>query len=523
MSNMKKVAVSASAAAVAGLMMIGGASIMAYLTDEEKAVNTFTVGRVNVDLEEPNYPGNDSASVKNLVPNEEVNKDPQAENTGENDLISYIAYDIPVVMAITSAGNGTREYKGAKHPIELFKTVIKNADGTSSETSTDNSALNGVHDAETTPAALATDHETDHMAGNWISLGDVEYYTIAADGTQALIATSNEDLTAIKTVMNTATPTAEQLAAADGAYTRLTTGGKKLVARRTYGYSKVVPGTVEADAAAANATDPAAESKKLRTTKPIFDSVKMANIIEDQIPGGTVEDITVYNYAIQASNLEGITGAEANNTLGGTNGIKGGDDVPATGAGTATQQKTLVDAFNVYVRQQDADGSEIDMNAASYEIDSAEVASAKNLHGDSAGEIYHTVSISTADKRVYVGNTTTYTVSALNNNAAVTPYPDASITVTAADPTIASVTNNGNGTYTVTGLKPGQTAIKAVYNVDSGNKAEAVLDVIVYPNTAEGQAAAAAGVDNNGLPITNTNSATSNQLDSEGELKPANP
>ena len=32
----------------------------AYLTDAETATNTFTVGKVKIDLEEPGYPGNDS-------------------------------------------------------------------------------------------------------------------------------------------------------------------------------------------------------------------------------------------------------------------------------------------------------------------------------------------------------------------------------------------------------------------------------------------------------------------------------
>lgn len=543
MSNMKKVAVSASAAAVAGLMMIGGASILAYLTDEEKTVNTFTVGRVNVDLEEPNYPGNDSASVKNLVPNEEVNKDPQSENTGENDLISYIAYDIPVVLARTAGTDGTREAGGEKHPIELFKTIIKNNDG--SEVSVDNAVNKGVHDSETTPASLATDHETDHMAGNWISLGDVEYYTVktlkagdsevgqskpsggsyvVGDKVQTKVA-AGDSLNALTAALNAGTASTD----ATNAYNTITNNGAlQLVARRTYGYSLVVPGTVEADAAAANAADPAAESKKLRTTKPIFDSVKMANIIEDEIPGGAIEDITVYNYAIQASNIEGITGAEANNTISGGTGIKGGEAVPASATGTKDAQQTLKDAFDVYIRQQDADAQNIGTNAASYTIDSAEVASAKDLKGQSAGEIYHTVSISTDDKRIAVGNgpdkQTRYTVKVFNNTEEVTTFPTDKVTVTSADPAIATVAADTTaGQYIVSAVAPGQTQIKAVYDVGSGNKAEAVLDVIVYPDSIEGHNAAATGVDHDGLPLTDKNSPASNQKDSEGELNPPTP
>ena len=53
---------------------------MAYMTDSEGVTNTVTVGKVNIDLEEPGYPGNDSDEVKNVIPNQEVVKDPQIEN-----------------------------------------------------------------------------------------------------------------------------------------------------------------------------------------------------------------------------------------------------------------------------------------------------------------------------------------------------------------------------------------------------------------------------------------------------------
>ena len=63
-----------------GALAFGGT--MAYLTDTEGATNTFTVGKVQIDLEEPGYPGNTDDSVKNLVPNQEIEKDPQVIGIG---------------------------------------------------------------------------------------------------------------------------------------------------------------------------------------------------------------------------------------------------------------------------------------------------------------------------------------------------------------------------------------------------------------------------------------------------------
>lgn len=63
---------SAAACAMVGAMAIGGT--MAYLTDNEGATNTFTVGKVQVDLEEPGW---DPEEGKDIVPNEEVAKNPR--------------------------------------------------------------------------------------------------------------------------------------------------------------------------------------------------------------------------------------------------------------------------------------------------------------------------------------------------------------------------------------------------------------------------------------------------------------
>ena len=115
--NTKKIALSLATLGVLGTLAIGGT--MAYLTDAEKTTNTFTVGKVQVDLEEPNYPGNDSDTVKNLVPNQIVPKDPQVENTGNNASINFISVSIPMQKVVVAADDGTKQTAAMT---ELFQT-----------------------------------------------------------------------------------------------------------------------------------------------------------------------------------------------------------------------------------------------------------------------------------------------------------------------------------------------------------------------------------------------------------------
>lgn len=84
------------------------AGVRAYLTDADTATNTFTVGEVKIDTLEPNYPGNGSDEVTDLVPMKEVPKDPQIKNSGKNRAIVFSQIDIPMAEIIVAAEDGTR-------------------------------------------------------------------------------------------------------------------------------------------------------------------------------------------------------------------------------------------------------------------------------------------------------------------------------------------------------------------------------------------------------------------------------
>jgi len=59
---------------IAVLATLGIGTSLAYLTDKDDATNTFTVGEVIIDLEEPNW--NDEEDGKDMVPGTTLYKDP---------------------------------------------------------------------------------------------------------------------------------------------------------------------------------------------------------------------------------------------------------------------------------------------------------------------------------------------------------------------------------------------------------------------------------------------------------------
>lgn len=194
------------------IFMVSG--IKAYLTSTDTVTNTFTVGEVTIDTLEPNYPGNGSDEVTDMVPREEVEKDPQIKNTGKNRAVAFIRVDIPIDYVITADEDGNQ------FPIqnrELFDYRTK--DGT----------FNSIHE-------------------EWIQIEETFY-----KGDDVVPSIKEADKVS-----------------------------------RLYGYHEVV--------------------EEGYTTVPIFDVVRLINVIEGQIDN-TVQDIKITSYAIQADNIEGITDA----------------------------------------------------------------------------------------------------------------------------------------------------------------------------------------------------------------------
>lgn len=116
----KRTVVTAASCAMLGVAAVGGT--LAYLTDTEQADNIFTVGHVNLDLEEPNFPGNDDPEVKEQTPNQVTRKDPQIENTGNENMITYMQVSVPtrLLTEVTTDETTGFSVKGEKMVQPLF-------------------------------------------------------------------------------------------------------------------------------------------------------------------------------------------------------------------------------------------------------------------------------------------------------------------------------------------------------------------------------------------------------------------
>ena len=101
------------------LASVGGVS--AYLTDYEKVYNEFTVGKVDIELKEPEWKPEEN---KKIEPSKVIHKDPQITNTGTNDAFVYMEVSIPMANVEAAAENGERLGKKVQ---ELFYFEAKDS------------------------------------------------------------------------------------------------------------------------------------------------------------------------------------------------------------------------------------------------------------------------------------------------------------------------------------------------------------------------------------------------------------
>jgi predicted ribosomally synthesized peptide with SipW-like signal peptide len=92
-------------AALAAVTMITGTA--AYFTASDEAVNTWTVGNVEIDLEEPEYDDNKDEETGDIMPNEELHKDPQVTNSGNNEAFVFMKVRIPKAVVKVAGQDGS--------------------------------------------------------------------------------------------------------------------------------------------------------------------------------------------------------------------------------------------------------------------------------------------------------------------------------------------------------------------------------------------------------------------------------
>lgn len=233
--------------ALAGLSLVGAVGgTLAYLTDSEEAKNTFTIGDVSIESEEPNWPGNDDDSPngpKDITPNDEIAKDPLVENTGINDAIVFTVVDSPMEKITVINDDGT--LNTAKSVNEIF--WFKDADD------------------------ALSDHANNFDA-KWTELASKEMYVkIAADGTETKV--EEADLETVYDALE-----------ADA----------KLVKRYVFGYSEAIQGSSK--------TDGTAQTEENKKTTSIFDKVQLKNVLEGELDEAP-EEIVIRTYAIQANKV----------------------------------------------------------------------------------------------------------------------------------------------------------------------------------------------------------------------------
>jgi len=117
MNLKKKVLMLTSVVLVLGLASLG---IMAYLTDQESVKNVFTVGNIDITLdEEVDVIGegdvvetNDGASYSGVMPGDKLQKEVTVKNTGNNDAYVRVIVNINNALAINNAIDEYYEAKG---------------------------------------------------------------------------------------------------------------------------------------------------------------------------------------------------------------------------------------------------------------------------------------------------------------------------------------------------------------------------------------------------------------------------
>ena len=124
--NKKRLAAIVAVTALASALSFGGA--FAYLADTKSVNNVFTIGNVDVETTEPDYPGNESETVKNQEPNQETKKNPMVTNTGTTDAVVFLRVKVPVrtITPVLNDGSKGTTGRGELFYMKLASDPVKN-------------------------------------------------------------------------------------------------------------------------------------------------------------------------------------------------------------------------------------------------------------------------------------------------------------------------------------------------------------------------------------------------------------
>lgn len=110
---------------------LGVAGVSAYFTDAQAKTNTFTVGKIDIELTEPNWENPDNndegpGDPDEITPGEELPKDPKVTNNGNNEAYVFLEVRVPYKEGIITADDdGNRITTAADKKVELFSYDVK--------------------------------------------------------------------------------------------------------------------------------------------------------------------------------------------------------------------------------------------------------------------------------------------------------------------------------------------------------------------------------------------------------------
>lgn len=200
---------------LAAIMILSIGAMSAYFTDGDTATNTFTVGKVSIDLQEPNW-----TEPTDITPAQEFKKDPQIVNDGINSAYVFMEVVVPYATVVTANADGT---KNAEAITDLFSYTVNE----------------GWVQVGTDPIRVA-DKDAD---GNELTTGTSTYlYAYAKDGSMTELEAGTE-------------------------------------------------------------------------TPALFNTIKFANVVEDEGLEGATKNVVVNAYAIQTNNITDATNDGVNTSI----------------------------------------------------------------------------------------------------------------------------------------------------------------------------------------------------------------
>lgn len=116
MKSFKKILALTAVVVVTAAIAVAGT--LAYLTDRDSKVNTFTVGDVKIELTEEFEQG------AALVPGVDIEKTPTIKNTGKNDAYVWMTYAIP--SELNGFGNASKNVIHVNHAGATWKGYENN-------------------------------------------------------------------------------------------------------------------------------------------------------------------------------------------------------------------------------------------------------------------------------------------------------------------------------------------------------------------------------------------------------------